>query len=151
MDLKLNLQLFAGERQSFNDAVLSVKASGDVDYKELDYLMEIPEIGGNPEKIDVTVLTDKVKKSIKGIGDPGDLPFVFLYDASTATSNYRVLKDIETSGEVASFKLMYPDGSGHEFDAEVSVKIGGGGVNAAKTFTASMFLQSDITDIYPAP
>lgn len=148
---KLNLQLHAGERQSYNDAVLSVKAKGESSYTDLDYLMEIPEIGGDPEKIDVTVLTDKVKKYTRGIGDPGDLPFVFLYDASTATSNYRVLKAIELSGEVASFKLTYPDGTGHEFDAEVSVKIGGGGVNAAKTFTASMFLQSDITDIYPAP
>lgn len=146
---KLKLQLHAGDRQSFNEAVLSVKKKGEVDYTDLELLLEIPEIGGDPEKIDVTTLTDKVKKSIRGIGDPGDLPFVFLYDASTATSNYRVLKAIETSGEVASFKLMYPDGSGHEFDAEVGVKIGGGGVNAAKTFTASMFLQSDITDIYP--
>lgn len=138
-------------RQSYNEAVLSVKKKGEVDYTDLELLMEIPEIGGDPEKIDVTVLTDKVKKSIRGIGDPGDLPFVFLYDNSTVTSNYRVLKGIQDSGEVASFQLTYPDGSGHEFDAEVSVKIGGGGVNAAKTFTASMFLQSDITDINPAP
>lgn len=44
---------------------------------------------------------------------------------------------------------MYPDGSGHTFDAYVSVKIAGGGVNTAKTFTARMFLQSDIEDIFP--
>ena len=134
---------------SFNEAKLSYKGSGST-YTEIELLMEIPEIGGDPEKIEVTTLKDKNKKYIPGISDLGDLDFVFLYDNEKATSNYRVMKGFETSGEVKSFKLEYPDGSGHEFDAMVSVKIAGGGVNAAKTFTASMFLQSDIEDINPS-
>ncbi|WFA10332.1 phage tail tube protein [Tissierella sp. Yu-01] len=144
---KLNLQLHAGE--SFNEAVLSHKAEGASTYTDLELLMEIPEIGGDPEKIEVTTLKDKNKKYIPGISDLGDLAFIFLYDNSDSTSDYRVLKGFQDDKKLVSFKLMYPDGSGHEFDAYVNVKIAGGGVNAAKTFTATMFLQSDIVDINP--
>ena len=135
---------------SFNETKISYKEGKMTDYKEIELLMEVPEIGGDPEKIDVTTLSDKHKKYIPGISDLGDLNFVFLYDNSTATSNYRELKKLQDENKIASFKVEYPDGSGHEFDAYVSVKIAGGGVNTAKTFTASMFLQSEIKDINPA-
>lgn len=145
--LRMNLQLFAG--QSYNEATLSYKEGSMTDYEEIELLMEIPDVGGEPEKIEVTTLKDKNKKYIPGISDLGDLDFVFLYDNSTTTSNYRILKGLQDGNKMAKFKLDYPDGSGHEFEAFVSVKVGGGGVNAAKTFTASMFLQSDIVDINP--
>lgn len=144
---KINLQLFAGT--SYNEATLLYKTKDMTDYKELEYLMEIPEIGGDPEQIDVTTLQDKYNRSIPGTIDLGDLEFVFLYDVETPDSNYRVLKKLQDDNEIVSFKLMYPDGSGHEFDAYVSVKVAGGGINTAKTFTARMFLQSEITDIFP--
>ena len=145
--LRMNLQLFAG--QSYNEATLSYKEGSMTDYEEIELLMEIPDVGGDPEKIEVTTLKDKNKKYIPGISDLGDLDFVFLYDNSTAASNYRVLKELQDENKMAKFKLDYPDGSGHEFEAFVNVKVAGGGVNAAKTFTASMFLQSDIVDINP--
>lgn len=134
---------------SFNETTLSYK-EGEGEYKLLDYLMEVPEIGGDAEKIEVTVLTDKNKKYIPGISDLGDLDFIFLYDNELVTSNYRVLKGLQDGNTKCTYKIEYPDGSGHTFDAFVSVKVGGGGVNAAKTLTASMFLQSDIADINPA-
>lgn len=134
---------------SFNETTISYKEGDMLDYQEIDLLMEVPEIGGDPEKIEVTTLADKHKKYIPGISDLGDLDFVFLFDNSTETSNYRILKGLQDNKKIASFKLEYPDGSGHEFSAYVNVKIGGGAVNTAKTFTASMFLQSDIVDVNP--
>ena len=74
-------------------------------YTNLEGLQEVPEIGSEPEKVDVTTLADKAKKYEQGIGDYGDL---------------------------------------------VSVKIGGGGVNALITFTVSMALQSDVEIENPA-
>lgn len=144
---KLNLQFHAGT--SFNEAKISYKEGTGSDFTEIDLLMEVPELGGDPEKIDVTTLNDKNKKYIPGISDLGDLAFVFLFDNSSETSNYRVLKNLQDNNTLATFKLEYPDGSGHTFDAYVNVKIAGGGVNAAKTFTANMFLQSEITDVNP--
>lgn len=135
---------------SYNETTISYKEGIMTDFEEIDLLMEVPEIGGDPEKIEVTTLKDKHKKYIPGISDLGDLDFVFLFDNSTETSNYRVLKGLEDSQKMATFKVEYPDGTGHQFDAYVTVKLAGGGVNTPATFTASMFLQSDITTTNPS-
>lgn len=131
------------------DTTLSVKKSGST-YTELEYLMEVPELGGDPEKVEVTTLKDGVKKYIPGVRDLGDLAFKFLYDNSTATSNYRVLREIMDSGKPAEFKVTYPDGTGHAFTAFVNVKMDAAQVNAAMTFTASMSLQSEISVTNPS-
>ncbi|WIF95015.1 phage tail tube protein [Caminicella sporogenes] len=129
---------------------LFYKAKGDTDFTEIELLMEVPELGGDPEKIDVTTLSDKVKKYIPGVKDLGDLAFKFLYDNSTVNSNYRVLKGLEENNTLATFKVQYPDGTAHEFDAYVSVKMDAAAVNAALTFTATFSLQSDITVTNPS-
>jgi hypothetical protein len=133
------------------DTTLSYKASGGSTFTEIDLLMEVPELGGDPEQVDVTTLKDGVRKYIPGVKDLGDLAFKFLYDNATTTSNYRVLKGLQDGNTAADFKLEYPDGTAHEFSAYVNVKIDSGAVNAALTFTATMFLQSEITTTNPAP
>lgn len=79
--------------------------------KEFGNLQEIPEIGGTPEKLDVTVLKDTCKKYINGIKDYGDLAFKFLYDNGSETADYRVLRKYEESGETVQFKVEFPDGT----------------------------------------
>ncbi|MEG0450953.1 MAG: phage tail tube protein [Lysinibacillus sp.] len=132
------------------DTTLSYKASGST-YTELEHLMEVPEMGGDPEKVEVTTLSDDVKKYINGVKDLGDLTFKFLYDNGTTTSNYRVLKGLQDANKPAEFKLEYPDGTGHEFSAYVNVKMDSAAVNAAMTFSVGMSLQSDITVTNPTP
>lgn len=109
-------------RYSANNTKISYK-SGEAEFTQLDYLMEVPEFGGTPEKIDVTVLSDSVKKYVPGIKDLGDLVFKFLYDNSSETSNYRVLKGLADANTAATFKIEYPDGTGHQFDAVPAVKM----------------------------
>jgi len=133
------------------DTKLLYKTNGMSDFTEIDLLMEVPELGGDPEKVDVTTLKDSVRKYISGVRDLGDLQFKFLYDNSGPTSNYRILRGLQENNELATFKVEYPDGTGHEFDAYVSVKMDSGTVNAALTFTATMFLQSEITVTNPTP
>lgn len=111
-------------------------------FEEIELLMEVPELGGDAEKIDITTLQDDVKKHIKGIKDMGDLAFKFLYESGD-NSNYALLKGLE--GEVATFRVVYPDDSTHRFDAYPSVKMDAGSINGALTFTCSMALQTDIT------
>lgn len=131
------------------DTTLSYSTDNGLTYTEIDFLMEVPEMGGDPEKVEVTTLKDSVKKYINGVRDLGDLAFKFLYDNSTVTSNYRVLKGLQNNNTLATFKVEYPDGTAHEFDAYVSAKMDSAAVNAAMTFTASMSLQSDITVTNP--
>lgn len=137
-------------RLSANNTKFYYKNDTASDFTELEYLMEVPEFGGTPEKIDVTVLSDKTKRYVPGINDLGDLVFKFLYDNSSATSNYRVLKGLSDAGTSATFKLEYPDGTAHQFQAVPAVKMDAGAINGALTFSATMMLQSDITVVNPA-
>lgn len=132
------------------DTKLYYQIAATPTYAELTGLYETPDIYGKPEKIDITVLTDTVKKSILGISDPGELAFKFNYDNSSATANFRVLKGLETARTVATFKLELSDGTTVEFDAQVSVQIMGTKVNDKIVFTATLFVQSDFTTTNPA-
>jgi len=111
-------------------------------------LQSIPSLGGEAEKVDVTTLADDSRHYINGIKDYGDLDFTFLYDNSSATSNYRVLKGLEGGG-VKGIKIELPDGTAFEFAADITVSLDEAEVNAALTFTCSCGLQSDIAVTNP--
>lgn len=127
---------------------LSHKGSGS-SYTEIPGLQEIPDIGGETEKVDVTTLADGVKKYINGIKDFGDLAFKFLYDNATASSSYRIMEGFEKAGTSVDFKLDFPDGTSFAFSAQVSNKIDSVGVNAPLTFTSTLALNSDIVPTHP--
>lgn len=112
-------------------------------FERIDYLMSVPELGGDPEQVEVTTLQDSVRKYIPGIKDPGDLEFQFLYDNEETTSNFRILRGLQEEGKPVDFKVIFPDGTEWAFTAIVNVKIDSGEVNAVLTFTASMMLQSE--------
>jgi len=133
---------------SANQTTLSFRIGGAGAFADIPMLMEVPEFGGAPEKIDVTTLADKSKRYIPGIRDYGDLVFKFLYDNS-ADGNYRVLKGLDDNATLATFQIEYPDGTAHQFDAVPTVKMDAGSVNGALTFSATMMLQSDIEVINP--
>ncbi|WP_099346045.1 phage tail tube protein [Clostridium tertium] len=126
------------------------KGSEPATYTDLPGLKEVPEMGDEPEKVDNTCLSDKVKQYEYGIGDPGDLEYKFKYENSSATSPYRVLRAAAESKEVLSFEETFPDGTKFNWDAQVSVKLGGGGVNGVIDFTLKMALQSDIRVVDPS-
>ncbi len=119
-------------------------------YAEVPNLQSIPSLGGENEKVDVTTLADSSRQYINGIKDYGDLDFSFLYDNSGATSNYRVLRAAEESGETKAVKVELPDTTVFEFAADISVSLDEAEVNSALTFTCSCGLQSDIEVTNPA-
>ena len=129
-----------------NGATLEVKVGNE--YKNLPGLKEIPELGADPEKVENTCLTDSIKQYEMGIGDPGDMNYVFKYVNSAATDSWRILKAIEAAGNAAEFKETLKDGTTTAFSAYVSLKRGGAGVNGVVDFTAALALASalDITD-----
>lgn len=130
--LPMNLQLFAGLLTK--DTTLSMKISGGENFEELSGLQSVPEVGGDPEQVDVTTLADSNKKYISGIQDMDSLAFTFLYDKTVFTK----LKTVQTSGKEAEFKITYPDRSVCSFKGGVTVKMGSGEVNGAYQFTLSV-------------
>lgn len=113
-------------------------------FTNLPNLQSTPELGGTPEKIDVTTLADNFRRYINGVKEFGDLDFVFLYDGDQddAASSYKMLKEVEN--EDVKYQVELPDGSTFTFNAEVIVRMGAAEVNGALTFTAGFALSSDI-------
>ena len=118
---------------------VSYKTSGET-YTELTNLMEIPEIGnGEKEMIDVTVLTDDVKKSIAGLGDSAQtLAFKFLYVKDQFTTLIGMTNSCD-------WKVEMPDGVNATFTGTPSVKFDSAAPNAALTYTLSIGVESAIT------
>lgn len=134
-----------------NGATLAYKEQGaEGKYKNLPGLKEIPEVGVTPEKVENTVLTDPFKKNEMGIGELPDMVYKFKYDNTSADSPYRVLRQFQEEGKTLSFQETLKDGTVTEYDADISVKRTGGGVNGVIEFELTMYVQSDITITDPA-
>lgn len=127
-----------------NGAKLGFKKKGGSTYTDLPGLKEIPEMGVEPEKVENTCLTDANKMYEQGIGDLPEMTYKFKYDNTKADSPYRVMREAQTDGEVLSFQETLKDGSVTEYDAQVSVKRTGGGVNGVIEFELTMMVQSDL-------
>ena len=117
---------------------LSYSTSGS-EFTTLTNLQEIPEIGnGEKEMIDVTVLSDDVKKSIAGLGDSAQtLSFKFLYEKE----QFQTLMAMDSS---MKWKVTMPDGVAATFDGTPSVKFDSAAPNAALTYTLAIGVESKI-------
>lgn len=123
---------------------LSYKTNGET-YTDLTNLQEIPELGGDTESIEITVLSDAAHMYTNGIKNYGDsLAFKFLYD----TTQFETLNSL--SGSV-DWKVSLPDGENGAinttctFSGTCSVKLDGVGVNSALTYTLSIKPNSEMT------
>ena len=132
-----------------NGITLGVKTEGAAAYEILKGLKEVPELGADPEKVDNTCLEDEMRMYELGIGDAGDLSYKFKWENGDTTS-YRKLRTIADSKKKASFEQTFPDGTKFHFDAQCSIKVGGGGVNSAVDFTLNLALQGNIEVVDPA-
>jgi hypothetical protein len=123
-------------------------------YTEILGVMELPEIGGKPGKIDTTDLASTIKTNMPGLKDPGDMAFKFIFDNSGATSNFRVLKGLETSEESDNvsdyFKVLYDDGTYVIWRGYVTVSMDSAKVDDKLTFTANISASTDFTWTNPA-
>ena len=135
-----------------NGATLGFKVKGGTTttFTDLPGLKEIPEMGVEPEKVENTCLTDALKQYEMGIGDPGDMEYTFKYDNSSATSPYRVMLGHQAAKDVLTFQEKLTDGTTYEYDAQVSVKRGGGGVNGVLDWILGVALQSEIKITHPS-
>ena len=117
---------------------LSYSTTG-TDFTVLTNLQEIPEIGnGEKEMIDVTVLSDDVKKSIAGLGDSSQtLSFKFLYEKT----QFETLMAMNSS---MKWKVTMPDGVTASFDGTPAVRFDSASPNNALTYTLAVGVESKI-------
>ena len=113
-----------------------------------------PDLGGDPELIDITTLQDKVRRNVNGVEDLGSFAFGALY----TPENYQRLKDLE--GEEKEYALWFggtgegdsyvPTGSDgiFSFSGELKAHVAGNGVNEARNISFSIAVDSEISFDY---
>lgn len=107
--------------------------------EELTNLMEIPELGGDTESIEITTLADAAHMYTEGIKNYGDsVTFKFLYESAQFTA-------LQTSTDADAWKVQLPDGTTCSFTGKCSPKLDAVGVNAALTYTLAIKPTSAMT------
>lgn len=134
---------------------LMYSADGE-SYERLVDISEYPDLGSAPETIDVTTLSDTIKKYILGIQDAGSLEFPSFYTPE-AFKKIDALKNKECHfavwfGGTSTGGTVTPTGdlTKVKFDGQISVYITGNGVNEARAMTSSIALSSELEFEYGA-
>lgn len=124
----------------------------DTDWKKLIDIKEFPDLGGAPESLDTTTLSDKMKTSIPGIQSVDALEF----PANYTLDEYKRLKAMEGAEKEFAVWLGGTEGVGgevtptgsdgkYEFKGELSVFVKGGGVNEVVGMTVTITPSTPIT------
>lgn len=134
---------------------LMYKASGSSDYTKLLDIKSFPDLGGEPERIDVTTLSDKIRKYTPGVQDLSS----FQFTANYIPADYQKVKALEGTqtdyaiwiGASTSNDVDTPTGENGKFSwtGDVSVFKAGGDVNAAQDMTINMYPSTDF--VYSLP
>ena len=124
--------------------------TGTITYEKLIDIKEFPDLGGEPEMIDVTTLSDKIMHYIMGIQSNEGLTFT----ANYTKTDFTALKALEGLtehyavwfGGTESNGVLTPDGSEGKFsfDGQLSCFVAGGGVNAAVDMSITIAPSTDI-------
>ena len=110
---------------------LSYKVS-EGQFTELTNLFEIPELGGDVDKIEVTTLASEAHEYTNGIKNYGDtVAFKFYYEKTQFTT----LSGLSGGCE---WKVELPDGLTYTFSGVPSVKLDGVSYNAALTYSLNI-------------
>ncbi|MCB6366653.1 phage tail protein [Intestinibacillus massiliensis] len=88
-----------------------------------------PDLGGEPEMIETTTMSDKMQTYIEGIQSLDALTFTANYDKDT----YKTVK--ERAGTDKFYSLEFSDGSKFTWQGTHNVYVNGGEVNAAVEMT----------------
>lgn len=111
------------------------KGASESAYTKLIDIKEFPDLGGDPEMLETTTLSDKMQTYIAGIQSLDGLSFTANYDIT----NFKALKALEGKNEkyavwfggTEASNVLTPTGSDGKFtfDGQLSAYPTGGGVN----------------------
>lgn len=117
----------------------------DTDWKKLIDIKEYPDLGGAPESLDTTTLSDKMKTSIPGIQSVDALEFPTNYTLDEYT-RLKAMEGVEkeyavwlggTEGVGGEVTPTGSDGK-YKFKGALSVFVKGGGVNEVVGMTVTI-------------
>lgn len=128
---------------------------GSSKYEKLIDIKDFPDLGGEPEMLETTTLSDRMQTYILGIQSLDALTF-------TANYNHADYKKVKSyaNGQFFDFCItLYADDnemgedSGEKFywTGQLSVYVNGGGVNEVVEMTISISPSTEIEDKEPSP
>lgn len=100
------------------------------------------DLGGTPSTLDATTLLDRMKKSVPGVQDAGELEIEYFFSNKAATSDYRKLKAMELEGTVKPVEITLQDGTVFKSTAYVTTYVLGAQVDELIKARAVFMLQS---------
>ena len=130
---------------------LMKKGDSDETYSKLCDIKEFPDLGGEPEMLETTTLSDNMQTYIAGIQSLDGLSFTANYDLAT----FKKLQELEGKedryavwfGGTGTGNAVTPDGSNGKFafKGQLSVFPVGGGVNEVVDMNISIAPSTPIT------
>lgn len=85
---------------TFKTFLMKLGSGSDPEYEKLVDIKDFPDLSDTPEAIDVTTLSDSIRKYIKGIQESGSKEFNCNYD-KTEFSALKTLADADTELDLA--------------------------------------------------
>lgn len=120
-------------------------------YEKLVDIKDYPDLGGEPEMLQTTTLSDKMHTYTPGIQSLEGLSFTANYDKETYTK-LEALKDKDESysvwfGGTEEGESVVPNGNDGKFNfkGKLNVFVSGGGVNEVRNMTISIAPSTPIT------
>ena len=113
-----------------------------ITYTKLVDIKDFPDLGGAPEMLETTTLSDSMQTYIEGIQSADALEFT----ANYTKADYATLAELK--GEQTPFAVYFgEDGENgiFSFEGYLSVRVNGGGVNEVVGMTISIAPATEIT------
>ena len=121
------------------------KSTGDT-YEKLIDIKDFPDLGGAPEMLETTTLSDSMQTYIEGIQSAEALEFT----ANYTKEDYTKLNALK--GKEESYAVYFGDegtNGKYEFSGYLSARVNGGGVNEVVGMTISIAPSTVITTTAP--
>lgn len=130
---------------TYKTFLMHKKGSSESAYQKLVDITEFPDLGGEPEFLDTTTLSDKMRTFILGIQNNEGMVFSANYDKS----DYTALKALEGQeedyavwfgGTEANDGTVTPSGTDGKFSfkGQLSVRVTGAAVNEVRGMSISI-------------
>lgn len=136
---------------SYKTFLMKGTGTDTITWAKLIDIKSFPDLGGDPEQLETTTLSDPAQTFIPGIRQQESLSFT----ANYTKTDYETLKALEGTstkfavwfGGTESGGVVTPDGSDgkYKFDGDLRVRITGKGVNEVQEMTITITPSTAIT------
>lgn len=125
---------------------LEMAEVGSTDYVEVADVKTIPALGGAPQEIDVTTLSDTRTKQIEGIEAATTAAFLIQYKGPSWNTVHAKAGDRKQY----NWRVTYPDDMKATFTGSFTIQFGEATVNGSLTYTMTITI-SDGPDMSDSP